>query len=167
MPDDLRTLRITLEETISELQSQLGATQSQLAQSQAQLSAAQTQLTQLNAGVTSAAAGQFTYSSQPGAPVVTSISPATGPASGGLTVTISGSGFIGVTAVAFGNTPATSFTFVSDSQITAGCPPGVGSVNVTVTTPLGSSVPLTALQALQATIPASPTLPTQPLQTTP
>ena len=44
------------------------------------------------------------------APVVTSISPTSGPAAGGTTVTITGSGFTGATAVDFGTTPATSFT---------------------------------------------------------
>ncbi|WP_448332139.1 IPT/TIG domain-containing protein [Streptomyces sp. DSM 41534] len=46
----------------------------------------------------------------------------------------------GVTAVTFGSTPALSFTVVSATQITAVAPPGpAGPVNVTVSTPGGTS----------------------------
>ena len=42
--------------------------------------------------------------------------------------------------MSFGSTAATSFTIVSDTQITAIVPPtGTGTVNVTVTTPGGTS----------------------------
>ena len=79
----------------------------------------------------------FTYGT---APVITSISPSSGSIACGTTVTITGSGFTGVTAVSFGATAATSFTFVSDTQITAVCPAGVnGVVRITVTTPLGTT----------------------------
>ncbi len=71
---------------------------------------------------------------------VSRVSPASGPPGGGTLVTITGTGFTGTTAVAFGTTPATSFTVVSNTLITADSPAGsVGSVNVTVTTPLGVS----------------------------
>ena len=70
---------------------------------------------------------------------VTSVSAAAGPLAGGTTVTITGSGFIGATAVSFGGTAATSFTVVSDTQITAVDPAGTGTVDVTVTTPYGTS----------------------------
>lgn len=74
-------------------------------------------------------------------PVVTAISPASGPLSGGTTVTITGSNFTGATAVSFGRTPASSFTVNSDTSITAVSPAaaGVGPVDVTVTTPDGTS----------------------------
>jgi len=75
-----------------------------------------------------------------GAPVVTGVSPNSGPLAGGTNVTISGSGFTGATAVVFGANPAASFTFVSASQITAVSPSGVaGAINVRVTTPEGTS----------------------------
>ena len=76
------------------------------------------------------------------APAVTAVSPTSGPLAGGTTVTITGSGFTGATAVNFGSTPASSFTVNSDSQITATSPAaaGVGPVDVTVTTPDGTSV---------------------------
>ena len=50
-------------------------------------------------------------------------------------VTITGTGFTGATAVDFGTTAATSVTVVSDTSITADSPAGTGTVDVTVTTP--------------------------------
>jgi len=72
-------------------------------------------------------------------PAVTGISPASGAPAGGDTVTITGLNFTGVTAVNFGPTAAVSFTFVSDSEITAVSPAGAGAVPITVTTPVGVS----------------------------
>ncbi|WNZ08660.1 IPT/TIG domain-containing protein [Streptomyces sp. 11x1] len=72
-------------------------------------------------------------------PVVSSVSPNQGPTSGGTTVTVTGSGFTGVTNVRFGAKPATSYTVNSSTQITAVTPSGVGSVNVTVSTTQGTS----------------------------
>jgi hypothetical protein len=67
------------------------------------------------------------------APVVTGLSASSGAA--GSTITINGQNFSGAAghlSVLFGSTPATSVTFVSDSQITAVVPSGVGTVDVTV-----------------------------------
>jgi hypothetical protein len=72
-------------------------------------------------------------------PMVTGISPASGAPAGGTTVTITGLNFAGVTAVNFGSTPASSFTFVSDSEVSAVSPAGTGTVPITVTTPVGTS----------------------------
>jgi len=72
-------------------------------------------------------------------PVVAQIAPATGPA--GTTVTITGSGFTGATGVSFGTATAT-FALSSttpDTQLTAIVPAGSGTVDVTVTTPSGTS----------------------------
>jgi large repetitive protein len=82
------------------------------------------------------AADHFTYLG----PVVTGLSPSSGSTSGGTVVTITGSGFSGATAVKFGATNAASFTVNSDTQIAATSPPGTGSVNITVTTPVATSV---------------------------
>jgi len=80
-------------------------------------------------------ADRFSY-----APILSSISPATGPATGGTTVMLTGSNFTGATAVNFGTKPASSFVFNSDTSITATSPPGKSpSVTVTVTTPGGTS----------------------------
>ncbi|MFF7650559.1 IPT/TIG domain-containing protein, partial [Streptomyces sp. NPDC007983] len=81
----------------------------------------------------------FSYVSAP-APVLSGVSPAQGPAAGGTTVTLTGSGLAGATAVRFGSTNASSFTVVSPSQITAVAPPGAaGPVQITVTGPGGTS----------------------------
>lgn len=82
------------------------------------------------------------------APVVTGVSPASGPLAGGTSVTITGSGFTGATAVKFGSAAASSFTVNSDASITAAAPAavGVGPVDVTVTTPSGTSATRSADQ---------------------
>ncbi|MEV6006106.1 IPT/TIG domain-containing protein [Streptomyces sp. NPDC051976] len=73
------------------------------------------------------------------APSLASVAPSQGPASGGTTVVLTGSGLTGTTAVTFGSTPATSFTVNSATQITAVSPAGTGAVPVTVTGPGGTS----------------------------
>ena len=81
---------------------------------------------------------QFTYTST--GPAVTSVSPGTGTASGGASVTILGSGFTGITGVTFGGTAATSFTINSPTSITAVAPSHTsGSVDILVSTSSGSS----------------------------
>ncbi len=72
-------------------------------------------------------------------PMVTGISPASGAPAGGTSVTITGLNFTGVTAVNFGSSPASSFTFVSDSEVTAVSPAGTGTLPITITTPVGTS----------------------------
>lgn len=73
------------------------------------------------------------------APTVSLVSPATGAAAGGNTVTIYGGGFTGVTDVEFDDVNATSFTIESDSQISAVVPAGVaGLANVDVTNATGT-----------------------------
>ncbi|WP_239696736.1 MULTISPECIES: IPT/TIG domain-containing protein, partial [unclassified Streptomyces] len=59
----------------------------------------------------------YTYVTTP-APVLSSVSPVSGPSAGGTTVTLTGTGFTGATAVRFGATPA-SFVVNSATQITA------------------------------------------------
>ncbi len=89
------------------------------------------------------AANRFTYSDTP-VPTVTGISPTSGPAAGATSVTVTGTGFIGATAVSFGPNPATSFTVDSGTQISAISPAGSGTVDVRVTTPAGTSADTTA-----------------------
>ncbi len=73
-------------------------------------------------------------------PAVKSVTASYGPATGGTAVSIYGTGFTGATAVKFGGTAATTFTVVSANQITATAPAhAYGTVNVTVTTPVGTS----------------------------
>ncbi|MRH89329.1 hypothetical protein GFY24_18055 [Nocardia sp. SYP-A9097] len=72
-------------------------------------------------------------------PALSSINPGQGSTAGGTTVTLTGSGLTGATAVDFGTAPATSFTVDSDTQITAVSPAGTGIVSVVVTGPGGTS----------------------------
>jgi hypothetical protein len=73
-------------------------------------------------------------------PRLTSVSPDTGPATGGTTVTIRGTAFTGATAVHFGKEPATSFAVQSSTEIKAVAPKHLaGTFNVTVTTGAGAS----------------------------
>ncbi|PKP05000.1 MAG: hypothetical protein CVU11_02320 [Bacteroidetes bacterium HGW-Bacteroidetes-6] len=80
-------------------------------------------------------ASTFTYD----APEIVSISPTFGTTAGGTSVTISGVNFTGATDVSFGANAATSFTVNSDDEITATSPAGSGAVNVTITSPGGTS----------------------------
>ena len=75
------------------------------------------------------------------APAVTGLSPTSGVAGGGTTVTITGTGFTSASTVSFGGTAGTSVTFVSDTQITVRSPARVtgGTVDVRVTTVGGTS----------------------------
>ncbi|QKV97958.1 IPT/TIG domain-containing protein [Streptomyces sp. NA02950] len=82
----------------------------------------------------------FSYVSVP-APVLTSLSPGSGPAAGGNTVTLNGTNLSGATQVLFGATPATILTN-TPTQITVTAPPGTGTTNVTATTPGGTTNPL-------------------------
>jgi hypothetical protein len=84
------------------------------------------------------AADRFTYIAV-AAPAITGISPSSGPAAGGTSVTISGIGFTGATKVDFGTTPATGVIVDSNTTITAISPPGAGVADVSVTTPAGTS----------------------------
>jgi Fibronectin type III domain/IPT/TIG domain len=72
-------------------------------------------------------------------PSVTGISPSAGPVSNDAPIEITGTGFTGATAVDFGSSPATSYTILSGTEITATPPGGSGAVDVTVTNPDGSS----------------------------
>jgi hypothetical protein len=81
---------------------------------------------------------RFTYTGS--AAAITGLGTSSGPANGGTSVTISGSGFSGATGVLFGTVPATSFTVNSATSITAVAPAGaVGTVDITVAVPGGSS----------------------------
>ena len=89
----------------------------------------------------SSSADLFTYGSGAAAPTVTGISPASGAAGGGDTVTVTGTGFTSATSVQFGSVAATNLSIVSDTQLTVTSPPpnASGTVDVTVTTSTGTS----------------------------
>ena len=77
----------------------------------------QVDVTVVGPGGTSAtsSADQFTYLA---APTVTGISPTSGPERAARSVTITGTGFTGATAVNFGGNAGTNLNVVSDTQIT-------------------------------------------------
>jgi alpha-tubulin suppressor-like RCC1 family protein len=73
-------------------------------------------------------------------PTVTGVKPRRGPVGGGTMVTITGTDFIGETAVKFGAVTASSVTVNSDTSITATTPAeAAGVVNVTVGNDWGTS----------------------------
>jgi len=75
-------------------------------------------------------AGDFTYVA---APTVSAMVPDLGPVAGGTPVTLTGTGFTGATAVTFDGDDGTSFTVVSDTQITVSSPAhAAGAVAVIV-----------------------------------
>ncbi len=73
-------------------------------------------------------------------PVVESITPSSGPESGGTPVTILGSGFVAVESVRIGDSLVSSFTIASPRRIEAVTPSGTaGSVDVVVRTSAGDA----------------------------
>lgn len=74
---------------------------------------------------------------------VTALSPASGPVSGGTNVTVTGTGFTGVTAVQFGTAATTSVTVTSPTQLVATAPAraalDAAVVDVRVVTAAGTS----------------------------
>ncbi len=82
----------------------------------------------------------FTYTSGPGAPTITSFTPGGGPLGGQNPVVIVGTNLAGATQVTMGGTDAMSITSNTATQIIATAPPeSAGSYQITVTTPLGGA----------------------------
>lgn len=75
----------------------------------------------------------------PPAPVVTAISPTSGPTTGSTVVTVTGTNFTGATAVTFGGTPGTGLTCTATSCTVTSPAHAAGTVDVQVTTPGGTS----------------------------
>lgn len=74
------------------------------------------------------------------APTISGTSPSIGSTAGGTSVTITGTNFIGATAVTVGGTPVASFTVNSATSITATTSPhAVGTTDVSVTTSTGTA----------------------------
>ena len=96
----------------------------------------------------------------PGSPAVTSVTPSTGPLTGGTAVTITGTGFTGATSVTFGGVAATSFIVVNDTTITSVVPSGstVGPVSVIVSSGVGSNAANTLYSYVVIAPIATPTL---------
>ena len=113
-------------------------------------------VTVTTAGGTSAAAAsdQFTLVA---APTVSNVSPNSGTTDGGTSVTITGTGFTGATAVNFGANPA-GFTVNNDTSVTAVSPlaGAPDPVDITVTTLGGTSATSTADLFSYTTSPFAP-----------
>jgi hypothetical protein len=88
-------------------------------------------------------------------PTVSSISPRSGPSTGGTAVTIAGSDFADVSSVNFGGVPAAGYSVDSESRIVARSPAAPpGPVDVTVTTVAGRSPIVPADGFIFTTLPA-------------
>ena len=97
----------------------------------------------------------FTYTLPP---TVTSVSPNTGPTSGGTAITISGTNFATGATVTLGSLPATNVVVVSSTQITASTPAqGASTVNITVTNLGPQSATLTNAFTYAVSTPSMPT----------
>jgi hypothetical protein len=108
---------------------------------------------------TSGTGDEFTYVPPP--PAITGVAPSEGPEVGGTAVTITGTNLTGATVVRFGAAEATGITVIGEgTQITATAPSGSGTVDVTVTTPGGTSAATSsdrfAYVASPATVVVSP-----------
>lgn len=100
-------------------------------------------------------------------PALILIGPTSGGLAGGTTVTIAGRDLEGATAVKFGpNAASANFSVKSDDEIKAVSPPAAkpGTVDVTVTTPGGTSAPVPNDQFtyVAPALPATPALPAPP-----
>lgn len=81
----------------------------------------------------------YTYVA-PGAPVIGSIAPDSGPTAGGQIVTVTGSGFTSPETVIFGTSAATDVHVLSPTKLTAVTPAHVaGGVEVKIQSPAGAS----------------------------
>ncbi len=97
----------------------------------------------------------FTYRAPP---TVTSVSPASGPTTGGTTITVTGAGFVSGATVRVNGVTATGVTFLSATQVRAVTPPGTaGARSVQVTNPDGQSSTLASAFTYTTPTP-SPTL---------
>ena len=79
-------------------------------------------------------------------PVVTAVSPTTGPASGGTKVTVTGTGLAGATSVTFGGVPGTAVKATTKgTKLTVVAPAELpGTVDIIVTTTAGPSLAVSA-----------------------
>ncbi len=85
------------------------------------------------------ASGAFTYQLY-ATPTISSVSPNTGPTTGGTAITITGTNLTGASSVTIGGVAATSVSVVSSTTVTAVTPAGtIGAKTVSVTTPGGTA----------------------------
>ena len=99
-----------------------------------------------NSNPTNSGSTTFTWTIVNLQPVITRVTPSSGPGAGGKRVKISGSNFLGVSSVTFGSVPATNFKLNrKGTKITATAPAeAAGTVDIVVTTVGGPSAPTAA-----------------------
>jgi outer membrane protein assembly factor BamB len=117
-------------------------------------------VTVTTAGGTTATSAADTYTFvTPPVPSVTSVSPASGPSTGGSALTVTGTGFAGASVINFGSSnPAIFYTVNGPTSISVTAPTGtLGVVDITVTTPGGTSPP-TAADKFTYVVPPQPTV---------
>ena len=94
-------------------------------------------------GQSSMLAQAFTYTSA--SLTVSKLSPISGPAAGGTTVTVSGADFLSGVSVTFGGLPASSVSLTNSTTLVAVTPPHAsGSADVTITNSDGTSASLSS-----------------------
>lgn len=79
---------------------------------------------------------------------VTAFAPASGAV--GQQVTVRGTGFSQVTAVAFGQTPAPAYRLISSTRLVVSVPPGISAGRLTVTTRTGAATSTSTFQVRAA-----------------
>ena len=105
-------------------------------------------------GVATLTTSGVASAAKPKVPTIKDISPEHGPVAGGTTVLITGKNLGGVLSVTFGGTPSPVVTPVTKNEVRAVSPAGVGTVDVTVTTSLGTSVPVPTDEFTYVTTPS-------------
>jgi hypothetical protein len=108
----------------------------------------------------------FTVTGGANPPTVTSFTPASGPV--GTNVSITGTGFLGATSVAFNGTAASNYTVNSDTSINANVPSGATTGKIAVTTGNGTGQSSTSFTVTTTSPPPTITgfTPTQGFQGT-
>jgi uncharacterized delta-60 repeat protein len=96
-------------------------------------------------GGTTTSSGTFTVNAPPGPPKTTITSFAPTISAPGAPVVITGTGFNSAGQVSFDDTPALSYTIISDTQIRAWLAPGTTSGRISVTSALGTGTSATPL----------------------
>ena len=90
---------------------------------------------------------------------IESVSPATGPTTGGTVITITGTGLLAASAVTVRGVPCSNVTVVSASEVRATTPSGKpGGASVSVTTPAGTTTVEDAFTYGGVTVPSWATL---------
>lgn len=72
-------------------------------------------------------------------PILSNVSPSVGNSLGGDLVTLTGSDFINVTSIQFGETTITSFSYLSSTSVQFTTPVGTGTKAISVVTPQGTT----------------------------